>query len=80
MRKSITIFGIIMVIMGIILMIKDVVVPMGIAVYYGIYRNADIIWGDNVGRNLVLSALISVLMYGIGYITLMYESDKEFDK
>ena len=78
MRKSITIIGIIMFIMGILLMFKDVVVPVGIAVYYGIFRNADIIWTDTFVNLRLVSSIMAMSMSIIGYLLIMIEDNKEY--
>lgn len=78
MRKSITIIGIIMFIMGILMMVKDVVVPVGIAVYYGIFNNADVLWTDTFVNLRIVSSVMAMSISIIGYLLIMIEDNKEY--
>ena len=80
MRKNMIILGVITYIIGVVLTVKEVLIPSGIAVYYGIFRNADIYWGENFADNFITDLIICTLVTAIGWIILAYESDKEFDK
>lgn len=78
MKKNITIMGIIMFIMGILLMIKDVIVPVGIAVYYGIFKDADVLWTETSVNLKIVSCIMAMSISIIGYCLIMIEDDKEY--
>lgn len=77
MRKSITIIGLVMFIMGILMMVKDVVVPLGTAVYYGIFRNADVLWTDTFVNLRIVSSVMAMSISIIGYLLIMIEEDNK---
>lgn len=78
MKKNVTIMGIIMFIMGILMMIKDVIVPVGIAVYYGIFKDADVLWTETSVNLKIVSCIMAMSISIIGYCLIMIEDDKEY--
>ena len=78
MRKSMTIIGLLMFIIGLLMMVKDVVVPVGIAFYYGLVRHADIIWTDTFVNLRIVSSVMAISISIIGYILIIIEDNKEY--
>ena len=77
MRKMIITMAMVMIIVAIVLMIKDVVMPIVMMIYYGL-NGADIILGEMFWNHVITSGIMSIIIFVMSMMILGSEADKEY--
>lgn len=77
MKKIIITMAMVMIVVAMILMIKDVVMPIGLMIYYGL-NGADIILGKMFWNHVITSGIMSIIIFVMSMMILGKEADKEY--